>query len=261
MRLSNSWFLALIAALVLSSCARTKPFTAAEAELPSAFPDHSIRQIERLLVERADTIPALRARAALSLTSPEQSGRFSSEIRQRGDDSLYLSISPGLGIDAVNVLITADSAFVYDRISNQVRFGSIDEADALLPIPIGGGALSRNLTGQVIPGLDEDWRIRADSAYYYLTSDASSELYVIDPALWRVVRYERRSESGELLEERLYESHAAVNGYVLPRRIVFRRPVEETTVVLTYREIDVHPTSMSFDLRVRQGARWTPVGD
>lgn len=257
----SAYLALLLAALFFSSCARTRPFTPAEADLPSAFPNHTIVQIERLLAERSDTTRSFRARAALSLTSPEQSGRFTAEIRERVGDSLFLSISPGLGIEAINVLITRDSAFVYDRISNRVQFGSIDEADAILPVPIGGGALGKNLRGQIEPHFGADWTLHADSTTYLAVSPSRMERYRIDPALWRIIHYERRDSEGDVIEERIYEDHANVEGSVIPRRVVFRRPLEETTVVLTYREIDVHPTSMSFDLRVRQGARWIPVGD
>ena len=44
------------------------------------------------------------------------------------------------------------------------------------------------------------------------------------------------------------------------QRLVFRRPNEETVLVLTYREIDPDPGSLSFDLRA-DNASWTPVDE
>ena len=254
-------FVVLALAATLAGCARTRPFTPAEAEIPSAYPDHSVRQIAALVDASSPPIAAFRARAALSIDSPERSGRFSTEIRQRRDDSLYLSISPGFGIEAVRILLTRDSVFVYDRIDNRVRYGSSEDAEALLPLPIGGDAVSRALLGQMVPEIGPDWEVRADSNHYFLTGPGGEDYYVVDPSIWRVVRYELRDPSGALREERTFQDFSDVEGHIIPRRLVFRRPQEASTLVLTYRDIDASPGSLSFDLSVRDGARWTPVSD
>jgi hypothetical protein len=179
----------------------------------------------------------------------------------RRDDSLYLSISPGLGIEAVRLLVTPDSAFVYDRIDNRVRYGSSEDAAAILPVPIGMDVLASAILGRTVPDASVAWQVAAEDDRYVLTSPANDEQYVVDPTLWRVVSYERRDSAGRLVEERRFEDYSAVDDVVLPRRLVFQLPEEETTVVLTYRDIDVNPSGLSFDLRVRNDARWTPVGE
>lgn len=242
----------------LAGCTRTRPFTPAEADLPSAFPYHTHPQITAFVASAADAPKALQARASLSVTSPERGGRFSAELRMSGD-SLYISISPGLGIEAVRVLATGDSIFVYDRLDNRVRYGSIQDAEAVIPIPLGGEQLTRNVVGLLLPRADDDWELSADSSLYHLTNPSRTERFVVDPAIWRVAAYERFTEDGDLVEERRFEQFSDVEGYILPRRLIFRRPGEQTALVLTYREIDPSPGPLSFNLRVSDGARWTPV--
>lgn len=179
----------------------------------------------------------------------------------RRDDSLYMSISPGLGIEAVRVLVTPDSAFVYDRIDNRVRYGSNEDAAAMLPVPLDLEVLAGALLGRTAPEGSVAWDVDAEGERYVLTSPANDERYVVDPTLWRVVHYERLDVAGRVLEERRFEDFSDVDGVVLPRRLVFRFPEDGTTVVMTYRDIDLNPPALSFDLRVREDARWTPVGE
>ena len=250
-----------LVAVSIGGCARTRPFTPAEAELPSAFPDHTLEQIQAQVRISGSDLQSMRARAALTLASPERSGRFSAEIREAGGDSLYMSISPGLGIEAIRVLVTPDSVFVYDRLDNRVRYGSSEEAAAVMPVPLSGEELARSLAGRVAPSTDVDWKIESDSAHYHLIHPAGTERYVIDPAFWRVIRYERRTANDQLIEERIFESYSDVEGHILPQRLVFRLPREEATVVLTYRDVDPNPGDLSFDLRVSDSAEWTPVSE
>lgn len=245
---------------VFAGCARTRPVGRIDAELPSEFPGHAPSQIESMVASAADSLRSLRVRAALSLSTPDRSGRFSAEIRERRDDSLYISLSPGLGIEAARVLVTPDSVFLYDRMENQLTFGSIEEAGSLLPIPVDLGSLFQNLAGTIVPRVDSEWTVTPDSVSYHLLSPDETRLYVVDPRIWRVIRYEERTTTGQLVEERIFYAFAPVGGIYVPQQIRFRRPLEESTVALTYRRVEVNPDGLSFDLNVRSDTRRNLVG-
>lgn len=253
-------FLAALAALVLAGCASTRPAPDLEATLPSAFPNHSVEAIHAALATEGDTLSGLRARASLSINSPAQSGSFSSDLRARRGDSLYLTVSPGLGIEAVRALVTADSVFVYDRLKNRVSYGALGEAGDLLAFPLAPDALFRNLLGFVVPETNVDWRLTADSATYQLQNAEGTITYTVDPAHWRVVRYEVRTPDGEVIEERTFSEFDRIQGVVVPRRVVFRRPADETTLALYYRSLELDPAGLSFPFRVNDSASWEAVG-
>lgn len=255
----RSFFVAIALILLAGGCARTRPIPVLDTSLPAGFPQHRAEQIQQNILHATDTLLSYRAKASFSVTSPERSGRFSADLRNRRGDSLYMSISPGLGIEAARVLVTPDSVYLYDRIKSELMVGPLSRVGDLLAIPVSSEDLFRNLLGIVAPEANEKWRVEADSAHYYLRNQTNTRVYVIDPALWRVIRYTEFASSGEISEERIFSDYDVFNGVYLPRRIVFRRPLENSVASLYYRDLDLNPDEISFDLRVRDSARRTKL--
>lgn len=246
--------LLLLALLLAAGCASTRPRGDAPAKLPAGFPNHSAHEIRSHIQRGADTLQAFRARASLTLRSPEQSGQFSSDLRSRRGDSLYLTISPGLGIEAARALVTPDSFFLYDRIQNRLLYGDAAGASRIFPIPLDGDDVFLNLLGLVTPPEGIAWRVDADAAHYYLRDPSGRQTYVVDAARWRVVRYEARSAAGEVIEEREFSEFDRFGALYLPRRVVFRRPLEDALAVVYYRDLTLNPGGLSFALRASASA-------
>ncbi|MEM1125310.1 MAG: DUF4292 domain-containing protein [Bacteroidota bacterium] len=249
--------LLLVALVVVAAgCGGTRR-VAPPTALPEAFPNHTIDQIHAQIAQAADTLTGFSARARLSINSPAQKGSFSSSIQHRRADSLYMSLSPGLGIEAARALITPDSFFVYDRINSRVIYGDFALVTAFFPIS--GEDLFQNMLGLVQPPRDPTWALTNDSTYYYLRAPDGTERYTIDPALWRVVRYEQRRPDGTLLEDRAYLEFDQFEGLFLPRRLVLRRPEDASTASIYYRDVNLNPRSYRFALDVRSSATWIPA--
>lgn len=257
---SLRYALAITALLVtVAGCAPSRRLAERPTELPDRFPRHSLEEIDQLIRVDTDTLTAFRGKASLALRSPQQSGQFSADIRSRRDDSLYLSISPGLGIEAARALVTPDSFFLYNRIENEVTYGSIDRAAEFLPAPLASGDLFRNLLGLSVPEVGPGWQLEATEDRYLLRDPSGLQTYVIDPALWRIVRYEARTPDGVLVEERTYSDFDRFDGVFLPRQIVFERPAEEILASIYYRDLALNPREMSFPFRTSPAARRNPV--
>lgn len=243
--------------LAVAGCAGPRTATEARRDLPAGFPNHSATAIQRHLLEGTDSLQAFRAKASLTVNSPDQRGSFSAQISHRRDDSLYMTLSPGLGIEAARILVTPDSFYVYNRIEKQLTYGAVRDAQAVLPAALTVDDLFANLTGTLVPSLNREWNVEADSSYYHLTSGLRS--YVVDPTTWRVVRYVKRSPSGEVVEERRFSEFDRFGSLYLPRRIIFRRPADDTNAVLYYRDLTLNPKRLQFDLRVSSSAERRPI--
>ncbi|RMH55361.1 MAG: DUF4292 domain-containing protein [Bacteroidetes bacterium] len=242
--------LGLMTLLVLTGCAGARRATDRLPDRPAAFPRHTVDQILAEVHPLPDSIKAFRARANFALNSPWQSGRFSGDVVHRRGDSLYVSLSPGMGIEAARVLVTPDSFYLYNRIDREVIVGSMDQARTVLPPPFSADDLFRTLLGLPAPEPDVAWQVEADSSYYYLKSPDERRIYTVDPGLWRVIRYEERAPDGSLVEDRVYLDWDGFDGLYLPRRMIFRRPKDRTTATIYYRSVTLNPTGLSFSLRM-----------
>ncbi len=249
------WLALLLAGVFASGCRSTQPMAEPDRVLPDAFPNHSADQILGRLRLTADDIHSFSARASLTIESPKRGGRFSSDVRSRQGDSTLITISPGLGIEAVRVLATRDSLYLYDRLKNEITYGPLADAAGMLGLPSDAESLFRNLLGLLAPAAETDWQIDADSLHYFLTSPDGSETITVDPALWRVIRYRKTAPDGSLLEERSFSDWGEVDGLVIPGHVHFSRPPEETAITLDYRSVRLNPGSLSFDLRASASAR------
>ncbi len=243
----------VVVALLLYGCASTPPTL--ERNLPANFPGHSVEQIlQNVRAAYPDSLYAYRAKASLAIRTPDQGGQFSADIRKSAGDSLYVSISPGLGIEAARALVTPDSFYFYDRLKNRLVYGSMDEASSFLPQPFASKGLFENLLGLIRPPEEVSWRIHADSSFYYLIGPDGLVTYTVDPAFWRVVRFTERQDDGTLIERRSFSEFDVFESVVLPRRVEFRRPLEESHASIYYRSLTINPNGLSFDLNVRDSA-------
>lgn len=251
------WAVFGLAALVVAGCASTSRST--KTGLPSAFPGHSVQQIRQHIALSTDTLTAFAAKAQITVESPQESGRYSATIRQRRNDSLYVSVSPGFGIEAARMLVTPDSFFVYDRIHKQLAYGALADAQSQIPFLLTTQNIFENLLGFPIPEQRTTWQVEADDAHYYLHDPKTRRTFTIDPTIWRVVHYEQRTSSGELLEERVFSDYGKVEGVYVPGHIKVQRPQDDTFAALSYRELELNPGSLSFNLRVNDEVTRVPL--
>jgi len=241
----------LVGGLFIAGCSGPRS-AGTDAGLPEAFPDHSAGQIHQMIEGQSDTLSSFRARARMTVRSPRQSGSFNAEVRQSRQDSLWMRMSR-FGFEGARVLITRDSFFVHNRMENQVMVGTVDEAQSLLAAPVTAEEAFTNMLGLLSPSPDVNWKVGADSLNYFLTSPSGRETYTIDPVRWRVVRYARTAENGDLLEERLFTDFKMIDGVSIPQRVIFRNRPEEAMAMLTYESVDLDPENLSFDFDVPSG--------
>lgn len=185
----------------------------------------------------------------MQVRSPQQRRSFNAQIRHRRADSLFMRVSL-FGFEGGRLLLTPDSVFFYDARKNTLRTGGIDQAQQLLPAPIATDAVFENLLGLLAPGPETQWRVEADSSLYYVSNTSETETWTVDPSRWRVVRYTRESADGTVLDVRRYGNFQSVQGTSLPHSVTFRRPADDQSATITYKEFRLNPSELSLSLGV-----------
>lgn len=247
----------LVLVMVVAGCSSSG--ATRSAEMGGTFPNHSFRQIHQQLVFASDTLSGFTAEGRLAVDAPQRSGQFNAEVRQRRNDSLYMSISPGFGVEAARMLVTPDSFFVYDRINQQLTYGTVELAQRHLPLPLTSEEVFENMLGILAPDPSVSWQIEADDRYYYLTDAAGQRRYTIDPNRWRVIRYEERTPGGTLIEAREFSEFDTFGDVTLPRRLTLRRPLDEASASLFYQNLTLNPKNLSFELGVGRDVPRVPL--
>lgn len=240
--------------VILSGCGSSSP-TADDPRLPDRFPDHSVDQIRQEILRTSDTLRAFSAKARISIRSPEKNQSFNAVVRQRRADSLFMRFS-AFGIEGGRLLLTPDSVFFFDTRKGVLRTGPASAVRQIFPAPISSDELFESMLGLIAPDSSTQWSIQADSTFYYVSTDGSvssashKSRYLVDPIRWRVVRYVRQNADGTVLEKRHFSDFRFTEGILIPHRVVFRRPADDLSANVSYEEVNLNPSDLSFSLDV-----------
>jgi len=244
--------------LLLAGCSASSPrdivFTP-----DGVFPDHKVQDILRLLPERPDRLERMALEAQISVSSPDQNGRFTAIVHASGTDSLLARIRFPLGIEGARVLIAGDSAFVYDRIARKVFRSSVRAMEAVLPGSFVGNAMVEETLGFLRPDMDQRWLKSSDSTRYYLYSPDSLMRYTIDPAHWRIEQIQQKNARGEVVEQRWYLDFNMMDDILVPRRSILSRPHENTRVAFGLKKLDAERTHLDLDLNPKDNVTWVDI--
>ena len=253
----------LVITLWIAGCSGSGPLVDNRPDLPDAFPNHTLAQIhEQLRLAADDTLKTLQGKASVSMRTPAYKGNVTARLQHRRNDSLYMSLTATtLNIEGARMLVTPDSFFYYDRINKQLNYGSMAYAEDILPPLLTSEAIFPNLLGMLLPDPDENWQFDADTAYYHLRDADGQRHYMIDPTVWRVVQYEQRTPQGTLIEARSFTEFDTFDGVFVPRRIILRRPLDDTSISMYYRELTLNPPTLSMALRVGGSVEWVLIDE
>jgi len=252
--------LTLLFGLMLSSCSSSRRLSQTQLPLPDRFPDHTIEEILSFLPAYPNELNRLYAETQVALSSPTDKGRFTAKISYDRPDSMIVRIGFPLGIEGARVLITSDSAYVYDRIENVIYSGTPSRIAAVLPGAMVGTQIMEIATGFYSPDAGINWSISADSSNYLLHSPDNTLRYTIDPTIWRVIGYREQDREGTILEQRWYMEFEQINSVLIPRRMTMSRPSEDTRLSMALRRLEVDPSRLTFDLDVKDDAERSYLG-
>ena len=157
------------------------------------------------------------------------------------------------------MLLTPDSVFFYDSREQTLRVGPVAQAQQILPAPVASDEVFANMLGLVAPDGLTDWAVTADSAHYYLSDPSGQRQWTVDPRRWRVVRYTKTDGNGTLLEERRFSKFKSAQGVTLPHRVIFQRPSDDLKARIDYKQIQLNPSGLSFDLGVPRNVPRKPL--
>lgn len=236
-------------AVFLTGCGSSRPVFVTP-DLPNEFPNHERSYIVQAVEDAARPFMAIETKSRLRLETESERRSVNLQIKYRRADTLQVNAKVILGIEAMKSLITPDSFYVYDRLHRRLYHGSVDQAYRLLPTPGPLDEMFESIVGVLEIDQSTDWQVSHDSSYYYLSTVDSTTNLKVDPRLWRVVRLEARTATGDLIERRSFTDFDSFGGFIVPRRIEINRPRAGERFQVYHRSVLVNPEPLSFRFEV-----------
>ncbi len=212
------------------------------ATKPSGLPSITTAQLLDS-VSAKSSYTFLSAKLAVNHSTANKTQSFGVRARLKKDSVIWLSITPGLGIEVVRVVITPDSIKMINRIEQKYFVESFDKTNELLQMEISFEVLQSALTGEFVSLYDQDvyllkplvdlYTLEAESSKI-AASDAPLKLEQrteIDPSIWRVTRSILRNppRNEQILAE--YNDFQQLETLIFPTTMRFRTQGKENIAV------------------------------
>ena len=233
--------LLLILLLALAGCA------------PSSMvvDDREYRLAERDAAELLEQMPnyspqlqAVDGSARAQVSRPGESERVTVYFSSSREASL-LRIRNQLGIEGGRVLSREDSVTLYNRIEETVHRFSKEVAAHHYLSGITALNLVEILNPEILPG--QTTRVFENDDQYLLVM-ADGTRYFLNKAGLILERVEYPALTPEAFSIFIFQHHASINGYRLPRRIQILSSDEKSNIFLLIQSLEVNPSELNFDM-------------
>ncbi len=237
MRLPLSIIASFLAVSVLFGCKSSQMATK-----PSGLP--AITTTQLLDSVRANSsYEFLSAKLAVNHSTAEKTQSFGVRARLKKDSIIWLSITPGLGIEAVRIVITPDSIKMLNRMEQKYFSESFERTNELLQMEVSFELLQSALTGEFVRLYEEDVYLLKPLVDLY-TLEAKSDMIPtsnaplkleqrteVDPSIWRVTRSVLRNlpRNEQILAE--YNNFQQLENMIFPTSMRFRTQGKENIAV------------------------------
>ena len=239
----------LLIALGLAGCSGPRPIPIPKAPFLPADPKSVIDSVQAHILPRS-----FRADAVLSMKTSLYSGTLNAEIFHRRADSLLMIFRvPGLGFEGGRLLVTPDSFFFYNRLTQTLHMA--DSNHPALPDFFTVENALEKLLGFVRPVYRSDMKLLPTKDGLVLEDFSNHMTYTIAPEFWRVIHVVEQNSSEALYMDDFF----AVGEAYFPRKVIYRNPVMNTSAILIYKSIVVNETITSMSLDLPPGIQSTPL--
>ena len=237
MRIPFSVISAVFSVMVLFGCKSSQVATK-----PSGLPKITTAQLLDS-VRTHSSYEFLEAKLNVNHSTEEKTQSFGVRARFKKDSVIWLSITPGLGIEAVRVVITPDSIKMVNRIEQKYFSESFEKANELLKLEVSFELLQSALTGEFVRLYDESMYILKPLVDLYTLEAASEKIPTsnaplkleqrteIDPGIWRVTRsvLKNPARNEQILAE--YRDFQQLTTMLFPTSMRFRTQGKENIAV------------------------------
>lgn len=211
----------------------------------------------RLVVNNFD-FDYLTAKAKIDFTSPKTNISGTANMRLQRDSVIWLSLSPGLGIEAARILITRDSVFLINKIDKEYTFMSLEELSNKFEFDINYDLIQSVILGNLIYPYDREKVVRNSETYAY--KQQKGKFHFENFIGSKTMKLEKVQVQDTLSENTIsvnYSDFQLVEKEVLPFKINADLDYKDkskgsTKVELEYKQTNIEEKKLKFPFNVPQ---------
>jgi len=165
-------FFVLIAMLYFSSC-KSRKIKSIEPKTELSSVDSLFMKINSHKVDFENIKIYFSAKVDID----GKENRFKGQIRMKKDSIIWVSISPGLGIELFRMVITKDSALMVNKFNNTFFKTTVSNIDSILNVDVDFGMIQALILGNDIPYYEtKNFTLNSDNDFYYLNTVSRKKL-------------------------------------------------------------------------------------
>ncbi len=121
---------------------------------------------DRIVVNEAD-FDYLSAKAKISFEDGKKNISGIANIRMRKDSVLWISLSPGFGVEVIRAMVTTDSAFVIDKINKKFLSFSFESLSKKFDFDLNFNLIQSVILGNLIYPYKRERLVKENEVYTY----------------------------------------------------------------------------------------------
>ncbi len=239
----------MLALILLASCGGRKGITptdpAADAAVAGVISNHYDREAD---------FETMQGKLRVQYQTEDRTQAVTVTYRMKKNDTIWMS-GQLLGIPLAKVLITPDSVFFYEKISQQYFEGDFSLLSDLLGTPLDFQKVQNLLLGQTIYDLRDDRYELTQSARGYqlvpYAQDVIRKMFLLDAGHYRTMAQQLSQERENRSVTVTYPDYQVVQGQYLPKeiKIIASEGSANTRIEMQFRSIELDvPVSFPFSI-------------
>ena len=235
--------------LFISGCARI--FHKSTLSLDSV----TIGEIRHRVEQNYLKFHSAKAKAKISLESPQISFTANSAINIKMPDSLLIKLSAGLGFGVGAIFMDGNQFLIYNSLENFVYIANPDSVDLkrFLFIDINLEELIQAFSGLHLIQPHTKESLKIDNNQYLLVGSENNYLmkYRIDPKRFVVNSYELSDSLGHVIVKFEYSRFAKIKGVTVPKTIRISQPEQKTRMTIVFTTLTINSKLKPKDFEIK----------
>jgi hypothetical protein len=220
-------------------------------------PNAQREEIEKFIVQEVD-FKYFSSRAKINFKDEKNDINTTVIFRIKKDSIIWLTVTPGLGIEAIRCLIRPDSIFIIDKLNNKYSEYGLDYLKSTLNIDVSFHNLQAMIVGNLPFAKSYSDKLTKDSTFYLLqqkakNSSIDNHVRIVSMKLEKLLITETSTNNNLAIE---YDNFAPLETYIFPYSNLINlnytsdKVTNKTSITVNHNKVEISDKALNFPFNV-----------